>query len=160
MSGLGEVVPSSAERAAVDFVTHILKEQVPLAGALGIACAAAQPDGVVRLNMPQARLTTNHVGTAFAGALYVLQELAAGCALALVGQPHLVPVLVRSEEIFRRPARGPVICDASSPITAHELTAAVEADRTHESAIRVECCAEDRVSGEAVFTYRWLRRTT
>lgn len=148
--------PSPLTGTASAFVDEVLDEHIPLGRALGIECALADDSGVVSLRMPLGRLSANHVGTLYAGALYTLAELAAGAAVALIGRPGLIPVLVGSGMDFRRAALTEVTCTAYAPFTREQLQAHLAADRRHSTEITVECRADDETCCTGQFEYRWL----
>ena len=85
--------------------------QLPLAGFLGLH---VKPDG--HLAMPKGDQTLNHVGTAHAGAQFVLAETASGKCLQeafpdLYGKT--LPVLRRAEVKYRGPAMSDLSAQAS-----------------------------------------------
>jgi hypothetical protein len=81
-TGPGEDDPMSVEPRppTLDpeaFVVDVLEERIPLGRALGIVCRHATRAGNVALALPIGAGSENHVGTMYAGAGYVLAELAA-----------------------------------------------------------------------------------
>ncbi len=91
-------------------VQNLLDESIPTTHFLGIQVDQVKP-GAVRLRMRLAPQTLNHLGTAYAGAIFSLAEIAGGVAMLSAFDPAEYLMLARRLEIeYLRPGRSDLVC--------------------------------------------------
>lgn len=92
-------------------VQKSIEEKVPVAQFLGLTVERVEP-GHARLRMPFARPAENHLGIAYAGAIFALAEITGGVVMLSAFDASEVTVLIRRLEIdFVRPSRRDLFCD-------------------------------------------------
>lgn len=92
-------------------VQQSIEEKVPVAQFLGLTVEHVEP-GHARLRMPFARPVENHLGIAYAGAIFALAEITGGVVMLSAFDTSEVTVLIRRLEIdFVRPSRRDLFCD-------------------------------------------------
>ena len=101
----------------VNEVQNLIKEKVPAAGFFGLEVENVEA-GHVRLRMPFERPVENHLGIAYAGAIFSLAEIAGGVTMLSVFDTSEVTLIIRRLEIdFVRPSRRELFCDVHLPAT-------------------------------------------
>lgn len=138
-------------------VQGVIRTTVPLLASIGMEVVGVAPRRV-RTRMPFSHGIVNHIGTAYAGALFSFLE-ATGGALVLVSfdVSRWIPVIVEGTIRFLRPAPGAVEADCS--LTEAERDAVhgmLEADPKASWTLTAAATAEDgRIVCEADLVYRF-----
>jgi len=96
-------------------IQQLLIDGIPLARFIGLQVDEVGP-GMVRLHMPFTPNTQNHLGTAYAGGIFSLAELAGGVLLVSSFDPAQHLMLARRLEIeYLHPGRGTLSCAPRLP---------------------------------------------
>lgn len=127
----------------INEVQSLINEKVPAAGFFGLEVESVE-EGHVRLKMPFARPVENHLGIAYAGAIFALAEIAGGVTMLSVFDTSEVTLIIRRLEIdFVRPSRRDLFCDVELPTaTVGEARAAIAAQGNANVSLPIEVTDE------------------
>ena len=140
-------------------IGEILTATVPMVATLGLEYLETTPDRAV-LRLPDQAAYHNHVGGPHAGALFTLGESASGAiVLAAFGDQlsRAMPLAVRADIDYRKPAKGDVTATATLAEPAAAVVAALDRGERPEFTVAVEIARADGAV-TAVMNVTWTLR--